>query len=396
VFGILQRMILWELTKVFFIALVGITGILLMAGIIAEASQQGLGPGQILAAIPLLIPSTLPYTIPATTLFATCVVYGRLAADNEILAIKSAGVNILVVVKPALVLGVAMSAVTFGLYYETIPYTHRLLRALIFRDAEELVYSVLKKNEVISHPQTPYAMYVKGVHGRKLIDPVIRHKDAQGKVDMYAKAQDAEIRVDMPRKVLLVHMRDGATYLSDGSTGYFKERTFDVPLPQDFGEDRDRRPRDMTWLEIVEKQAEMDEDAEKLAALLSVNIGLLLLTDVPSEFPKHLADLNEKMQAHRQQMLALDIELLMRPALSLGCLCFILVGCPVGIWFSRSDYLSSFITCFLPIVFLYYPLVLCGTGMAREGKLPPAPLVFGADVVVGLIGVGLFWKLLKN
>jgi len=56
---ILFRMILWELCKVFVIALVGITGILLLAGIIAEASQQGLGPTQILAAIPLLIPSTL-------------------------------------------------------------------------------------------------------------------------------------------------------------------------------------------------------------------------------------------------------------------------------------------------------------------------------------------------
>src|SRR5439155_2109578 len=106
----------------------GITGILLMAGIVAEASQQGLGPTQILAAIPLLIPSTLPYTIPATTLFAACVVYGRLAADNEILAIKSAGINILEVVKPGLLLGLVMSASTMGLYYRVIPYTHMLLR----------------------------------------------------------------------------------------------------------------------------------------------------------------------------------------------------------------------------------------------------------------------------
>src|SRR5437868_13834204 len=118
-------MILWELTKVFLMSLVGITGLLLLAGIIAEASQQGLGPGQILAAIPLLIPSTLPYTIPATTLFASCMVYGRLAADNEILAIKSAGINIMQVVKPGLMLGLTMSAVTMGLYYRVIPYTHR-------------------------------------------------------------------------------------------------------------------------------------------------------------------------------------------------------------------------------------------------------------------------------
>src|SRR5881275_2862036 len=125
-------MILWDLCKVFVMSLIGITGILLMAGIIAEASQQGLGPGQILAAIPLLVPSTLPYTIPATTLFAACVVYGRLAADNEILAIKSSGVNILHVVKPGLLLGLAMSATTMGLYYRIIPYTHHLLRTMVF------------------------------------------------------------------------------------------------------------------------------------------------------------------------------------------------------------------------------------------------------------------------
>src|SRR5690242_11335130 len=134
-------MILWELTKVFIMSLVGITGILLMAGIIAEASQQGLGPTQILAAIPLLIPSTLPYTIPATTLFAACVVYGRLSADNEVLAIKASGVNVLNVVKPGVILGLVMSLVTLGLYYRIIPYTHHLLRAMVFHDAEELLYS---------------------------------------------------------------------------------------------------------------------------------------------------------------------------------------------------------------------------------------------------------------
>src|SRR3954466_11650887 len=114
-------MILWELCKVFLMSLIGITGILLMAGIIAEASQQGLGPAQILAAIPPLVPSTLPYTIPATTLFATCVVYGRLSADNEILAIKSSGINVLQVALPGLMLGATMSLVTMGLYYRIIP-----------------------------------------------------------------------------------------------------------------------------------------------------------------------------------------------------------------------------------------------------------------------------------
>src|SRR4051794_1738917 len=149
-------MILWELVKVFLMSLVGITGILLMAGIIAEASQQGLGPTQIMAAIPLLVPSTLPYTIPATTLFAACGVYGRLSADNEIQAIKSSGINIGQVVKPGIALGLIMSAATMGLYYSIIPSTHHLLRAMIFHDAEELLYSLLKKNNSLNHAQLPY------------------------------------------------------------------------------------------------------------------------------------------------------------------------------------------------------------------------------------------------
>jgi hypothetical protein len=42
-------------------------------------------------------------------------------------------------------------------------------------------------------------------------------------------------------------------------------------------------------------------------------------------------------------------------------------------------------------------LLLCGTGMAKEGRYNMmVPLVWGADAVVGLMGLILFWRLLKN
>src|SRR5262245_55032609 len=173
-------MILWELIKIFGISLVGITGILLMAGIIAEASQQGLSPAQVIAIIPLLIPSTLPYTIPATTLFATCVVYGRLAADNEILAIKAAGINMSMVIWPGILLGVIMSALTIGLYYRIIPYTHGLMRSMFLNDVEDALYAVLRKDHAINQPRLNYAMWVRQVQGRKLIYALFKRRDARG------------------------------------------------------------------------------------------------------------------------------------------------------------------------------------------------------------------------
>ena len=105
--SILQRMILWELTKVFLMSWSGSQASCSWPASSPKRRSKVSAP-QILAAIPLLVPSTLPYTIPATTLFATCVVYGRLAADNEILAIKSAGINALTVVRPGIILGLTM------------------------------------------------------------------------------------------------------------------------------------------------------------------------------------------------------------------------------------------------------------------------------------------------
>jgi lipopolysaccharide export system permease protein len=401
VFGILHRMILWELVKVFAIALVGITGILLMAGLIAEASQQGLGPGQVLAAIPLLVPSTLPYTIPATTLFATCVVYGRLAADNEILAVKSAGTSVVALVRPGLVLGLAMSVATMALYWSVIPRTHRLLRALVQDDARELIYALLKKHGSIRPPGQAYSIFVQGVLGDRLLTPVIKRKDSQGQFDLVASARDGDLRVERASNTVLLRMRNCTVNFADGSQGSFDERTWEWPLPRDMGDEADRRARDLTWEELAQRREETAGDCDQTLRTLFHTTVQFLWGEPPvnlsrREQSRRLEHLADRVQLMRGQILAMKVEVQMRPAVSVGCLFFILVGFPVGILLSRSDYLSTFIICFLPIVFIYYPLLLCGTGMAREGRLPPVPLVWAANAVVALTGLGLFRRLLRN
>src|SRR5439155_3369798 len=124
----LNRMILAELVKVFLLSLGSLTGLFLLAGLIQQAVQMGLSPLQVLHVLPLFVPSTLPYTIPATTLFASCVVYGRLAHDNEVVAIKGAGVHLFTIMQPALVLGIVTTSVTGGLYYAIIPETQQRLQ----------------------------------------------------------------------------------------------------------------------------------------------------------------------------------------------------------------------------------------------------------------------------
>jgi lipopolysaccharide export system permease protein len=393
-------MILWELGKVFILSLIGITGILLMAGIIAEASQQGLGPTQILEIIPFLIPSTLPYTIPATTLFATCVVYGRLAHDNEILAIRAAGINLIKVVWPAMFLGVVMSTVTLGLYYRIIPYTHRLMRSLFLKDVEDALYAMLRRDRQINYPKLNYAIFVRRLDGHRLVDAVFKRRDAREGhegYDIIAHAREAELFVDMPRRLVIVHMRFGQA-LKGTDFISFDNNDFEVPLPSSMTLDKPPKPRDLTWQEILINR----QETIRINDFVSSQIALMTaqaLMNAPLSDPsvqKHISNLRDFKKFKDGEVLALDTELQMRPALAAGCLFFVMVGCPIGIWFSKSDYLSAFTICFLPIVFVYYPLMLCGSNLAKDGKLLPVMGVWAANGVMAMIAVGLYARLLRN
>lgn len=393
---ILHRMIFLELARIFALSLLGITGILVMAGIVAEATQQGLGPAQVLAVIPLLIPSTLPYTIPATTLFATCLVYGRLAHDNEILAIKAAGINVLHVIFPGAFLGLLMSLGTMVMYMDLIPSTHRALRSRFLNDVEEYMYALLQKDRCIRQPGMNYAMWVKQVQGRRLREALFKRQDEKGNYDIIARAREAYLHVDMPNKKLIVTMRHGEVLGGESNRGYFEERDWDVPLPDNLTSEYKPRPRAMTWRELREQRSELLAEREQVSAEIALQTARSLMSNCPLDLPQHIRNLKNILRRHEREINDVNAELNMRPAISFGCLFFVLIGCPVGIWFSKSDYLSAFITCFLPIVFLYYPLLLCSTNLAKDGKLPALLALWLANGVMAVVSPVLYWNLLKH
>lgn len=397
--SILHRAIFGELARVFALALLGLTSILVLAGVVAEASQQGLSPSQIMMVIPLLVPSTLPYTIPTTTLFATCVVYGRLSADNEILAIRAAGINIVKVVWPAVLLGALMSASTFALYYRVIPYTQYLLRSRFLNDMEEYLYALLKKDRCIKQPGLNYVIFVRHVQGTHLLDALFKRQDGHGRYDIIARAREADLRVDAKNRQVLVHMHHCNVNNETGNgTAYFEERIWEVPFPPDYGEMQKFRARSMTWTQLLARRVDLAKTESNFAEEVR-QVGARIAAADPKDdpsLPVHHHNLKNKLRQTQQEVRTLNTELHMRPALSAGCLCFVLVGCPVGIWFSRSDYLSAFITCFLPVVFVYYPLLLCGTNYAKGGQLHPFVALWASNVAVLIAAGVLFRKLLKN
>lgn len=404
----LNRTIFAELVRVFLLALGGLTGLFLLAGVVQQASQLGLGPAQIVAIIPLFVPSTLPYTIPATTLFAACVVYGRLAHDNEVVALKAAGVHLSTIIRPAVLLGVITTAVTGGLYYAVIPQTQVRLQEEALRDPEEVIYNTLRRDRCLRHPTFPYVLFVRDVQGRRLIDVVIKNRakttDEKGVetymgYDVVFRAREARLRVDVAAGILWIDPDQFAVYNRStfGRTTSTNPQELRIP---DFLNPADARtrPGSLTWEELGPRVDELGRQrAEKAAALAAAERAPPPPTEEAAKLAfQHRAGLQAQLDGLQRQVRNVEAEYYMRPALAVGCLVFALIGCPVGLWANRADYLSTFVICFLPTVCVYYPLLLAGSNMGKDGRLPLGLGCWLANIVIGACGAALAWRLLRK
>ena len=91
----LHAYILRELLKTFALTLAGLTALFTMGGGLYNVLRyEGVSAGDLFGFIPMLIPIMAALAMPVAALFAATMVYGRLAADNELLACRAAGVNI--------------------------------------------------------------------------------------------------------------------------------------------------------------------------------------------------------------------------------------------------------------------------------------------------------------
>ena len=395
--GILHRMILIELVKIFILALIVLTGLILMAGVLSEAMKNNFSPLQMLGAIPLMLPSMLPYTVPTTTLFATCIVYGRLAADNEILALKAAGVHILHVIWPGLLLGLFASTLTMFLYIDAIPYTSFLLKCQVAGDVEELLYTLLRKDGCIRHKNLNYEIHVSNVQGRMLQDVIFKRRSGNGaRFDTIVLAKKAELSVDLTQDRILVHMYV-CQVAQQNTVGIVEEQVWPLDIPEFITKIAvKQRANDMTWSELFAYQAKWEQEKQKIIEEIGLHQHQIDLGQAQPHFRKHVADLVSESKTRDSQILSIQSEWHLRAAFALGCLCFALVGCPIGIWFSKADYLSAFITCFLPIVTIYYPLMFCTINMAHAGKVAPWIGIYGADLLMIVAGMVLFRRLARN
>jgi lipopolysaccharide export system permease protein len=384
---IFTRYVLAELAKIFLTTLVAMTLMMIIIGVVAEATKQGLGPTQIVRLLPYILPNSLVFTIPGTALFAVSLVYGRMSSSNEIVALKSAGVSPLAVLWPAIIISTLLSFATVWLNDVAVSWGTQGVQRVVIESVEEIIYGMLRTQRAYSTKEI--SINVKGVDGKKLIRPTVVLPQKDSRPALTIMAEWAEMRSDFDEGMLRIAFHDFHV-LGEGSITAQNPDTQEIAIPLFSASRADQRtvvPARMALRDIPSRKAKHLKRIANWRRDISFHAATDFLTGDFAELASD--DWKVRTDVIRWDLGDLhrfETEPQRRWANGFSCLAFVLVGAPLAIRRRNADVLTSFFLCFLPILIFYYPLLIFGLNGAKEGTLWPCSVWLG-NAIMGIWGL---------
>jgi lipopolysaccharide export system permease protein len=348
--------------------LLGLTCFIMLGIVLHSLHANGLGVDAFTRILPYASVMSLAFSIPTSLLFAVCTVYGRMSADNEIIAVKSVGIHPANVITPTLIFAFLLSPVAVWTIDLAVSWSTPGIQRVVHHSLEQTVYAILSKNH--SYRSEKMAIHVRDVEGPWLIKPTIVMYGTET-TPLSISADRAKISVDASNESLLIELENpdsdrGNTFRFEGGNGVEQIR---MPLSEATQKKRVSFSASMIPLrEIGPQKRELAQniDQKKSQMLTRCSVALASgrlgwLQDSGAESIRgFVANGSSKMQR-------LKAEPWRRWAQGFSCFCFVFLGIPVAIYWKSADYIVTFGVCFLPILILYYPLFILGADKAKSG-----------------------------
>src|SRR5213082_284960 len=164
----------------------------------------------LIAFILYVFPFSLIFTIPWGLLTAILLVFGRLSADNELIALRANGVSVPRVAVSLGVIALGCSATCLWLTVYVSPATQQKLRSTIFDLATRDPMALFGSDQVID--QFPgRKIYVGKKEGNKLENITVFELDQKSLPVKVTYARTGMLEADLANKQLLMHLY-GARY----------------------------------------------------------------------------------------------------------------------------------------------------------------------------------------
>ena len=455
---ILHRYVLKEHLGPLTFALTALTSILLLQYIGKHFGQlvgKGLPTLVIAEFFGLSVPLTIALTLPMAVLVATLYAFSRLAAENEITALKASGVSHVSVLQPVLWAALGVTLVMVGFNDQVLPRSnHRL--SILQRDIAQTKPTFGLREQVINEV-IPGKFYLRAGHldeATNLMrevtiydmgDPTRRrtiYADS-GNMSMTRSMTDLELTLyngnmqDVPSAtpddlqrlyfdVDVIRIRNvGNQFQKTTSDSYKSDREMTVCEMQ-AAQDRSRKEHAMARREFLAKRAAAIKGGTKLSkevltartspawdiglgrvycnAVSLLSVGTAQAQAVTSRVRPPSTGITDPLGATMLEGLRLrmtessrivssyGVEIHKKFALAVACFVFVLLGAPIALRFPRGG-VGLTIGVSLFVFALYYVCLIAGESLGKRGLLAPVVSMWAANVLFALVALWLLSKI---
>ena len=390
----------------------------------------------------------LPLSLPLATLLSSMMTLGTLGENNELLALKSAGISLQRILRPIAVICVLICIGAYYISNDLIPLAYNKIYTL--RD------DISKTKEEI---RIPTKTFYNGIDGYTLrIDSrnkksgmmygvmVYNHTKNKGNVSLTI-ADSAMLKISKKKNYLSFSLYSGTNYEETNIKKYrdttlelqkidFKEQELIIPvgryafnksdsnrfgdqvksmnlaqlkLHQDSLGKRNRELRNKHYKDIFKSHA------LRYHTQLDTSSTRMITEDFAPEGKNEWKDINAQIEAidnakrnaaELQQMVAnfqregsrdililrlVNIEVFKKFSLSIACFIFFLIGAPIGALIRKGGLGTPAIISVLFFV-VYWVIDISGTKLARDGAFDAFNGVFISTYILLPIGIYFTWQ----
>lgn len=357
------------------VAAVGVLAFVLMTGnIVRDLIGPGLSgqisPAAFVRLVLLLFPFVASYALPAGMLTGVLLALGRLSADNEITAMRAAGIGVRRISRPVLIMGLLGAGAGLPVNFESMPWARvQYDRELTAAVRANPLNFIVPRSFIRDFPG--FVAYVGQKRGMELKDIWLWQLDNGKRVTRFVRAADGHLEYDEANNEFILTLFqaqvetrnevDPENFAEAEPVGTFEKlEPMRLPLDQLFGRTGVRQKlRWMTYAELRREKARLA--AEK----------------VPPAEAKELARDRMRVKIMIQEKINA----------ALAVFSFALIGVPLGIKVSRRE-TSANLGVAVAFALGYYFLTI------MIGWLDPYP-TFRPDILIWipnllLLGTG-FW-----
>ncbi len=362
---ILTRYILREIVQHAAIGAAVFTFVIFMrdVGRILELAVRNSAPLPSVAEIFFLtLPAALAYTVPTGVLVGILIGLSRLAADSEVTVMRASGFGVGMFVRVVSLFAVtAFILASFNSLWLAPRSAAALLRLQNSLRKSQAAFEIQPR--VFYEDFKNYVLYVQDV------------RTTTGKA-VWKNLFVADISSSSSPTVTLAHQATVVGETSNGLTLHLQNGARHETVP--------RSPDQYTISTFVDDETQFPIQGPKEESPKAGVIGPVAELSTPELW-------RQARQPSQEIARWYGIEFHRRLALPFACLVLALVGIPLGVAARQGGKSTGFVLSIV-LVFLYYFVSLFGLALARQGKVSPALGIWMANLIFGIFGLMLLWR----